>query len=221
MTVLQPPRRRGRDTRPNGRPFRAGVAGLLVVLAGCDDPTTLRPGDVRSYEVAQESAGKKPAAEVAAAPPPSAPTGRLPLRYEPPPSWTDRGPSGMRLATLVIGEPSDGHEVTVIPASGTLEANVSRWVGQLDPAAAAATLAERTTAALTAAETVEVDGATATIVFLSSGADTDAPGAEAILGAAIPLDDTAALFVKFKGPADVARRERDNFARFVSSIRWK
>ena len=126
----------------------------------------------------------------------------------------------MRLATLAIGEPGDGHEVTVIPAAGTLEANVSRWIGQLDPAADPAALAERTTAALAAAETVELDGANATIVLLSSGAGPAPSGDEAILGAAIPLDDRSSLFVKFKGPAELARQERDNFVRFVSSIRW-
>ena len=127
----------------------------------------------------------------------------------------------MRLATLAIGEPGDGHEVTVIPAAGTLEANVSRWAGQLDPAADSATLAERTTAALAAAEAVEVDGVKATIVLLASEAGPDSSGDEAILGATVPLDDRSSLFVKFKGPAELARRERDNFVRFVSSIRWK
>jgi hypothetical protein len=36
----------------------------------------------------------------------------------------------------------------------------------------------------------------------------------------VPLDDTSSLFVKFKGKADVALRERSNFTRFVSSLRW-
>ena len=35
----------------------------------------------------------------------------------------------------------------------------------------------------------------------------------------LPRGDSGALFVKFKGDAEVARRERDNFIRFVSSIR--
>jgi hypothetical protein len=193
---------------------------LLLAFAGCDDQAALRPGDVRVYEAAKESAPRAPAETAPATPAVPSPTGPLALRYEPPPGWTDRGASGMRLATLAIGEPGDGHEVTVIPAAGTLEANVSRWIGQLDPAADPAALAERTTAALAAAETVELDGANATIVLLSSGAGPAPSGDEAILGAAIPLDDRSSLFVKFKGPAELARQERDNFVRFVSSIRW-
>lgn len=190
-----------------------------MLLAGCDDPGVIRPGDVRVYQAAKEPRPSSPPGSPA--PVSAERKAGLTLRFEPPPGWTDQGASGMRLASLAIGDPSTGHEVTVIPAAGTLEANVSRWIGQLAPETAAATLAERTQAALAAAETIDVDGVKATIVVLSSGAEPEAPGDEAILGAAIPLDDSASLFVKFKGPSEVARRERDNFVRFVSSIRWK
>ena len=196
------------------------MAGCLPLFAACDDPTGIRPGDVRVYEAAKEPIVAAPTAESQAAAEPK-PAGGLALRYDTPPGWTDRGASGMRLASLAIGAPSDGHEVTVIPAAGTLEANVSRWIGQLDSNAAEAALVERTKSALAAAETVDVDGTKATIVLLASGGETAGTDEDAILGAAIPLDDTASLFVKFKGPAEVARRERDNFVRFVSSIRWK
>jgi hypothetical protein len=210
MSTPSPAVARDRSARPGG--LTAWLVAA-VVAAGCGDPAALQPGDVRRYEAA------KPPAPPVAKPAPAA--GGLALRYEPPAGWTDQGASGMRLATLAIGDVTAGHEVTVIPASGTLAANVTRWLGQLDPAAAEAALAERTTAALAAAETLETEGVRATIVMLpADAAMADAEG-EAILGAAIPLDDKASLFVKFKGPAAVAQRERDNFVRFVSSIRWK
>lgn len=204
------------DPRPATRLAWLCLAAALAA-AGCQDPSQLRPGDVRVYEAAKDRAASPPTTEAAPAPAP----GGLTLRYEAPPGWTDRGASGLRLASLAIGPPDDGHEVTVIPASGSLEANVSRWLGQLDPAADPAALAERTTAALAAAEKVEVDGVEATVVLLPPGAEPAAAEGEAILGAAIPLDEQGSLFVKFKGPADVARQERDKFVRFVSSIRWK
>jgi hypothetical protein len=192
------------------------LAGILTAAVGCGDPATVRPGDVRRYD-----APKPPVAGATRAEQPPAAPGGLAVRYEPPSGWTDRGASGMRLATLVIGEGKDGHEVTVIPAAGTLKANVTRWLGQLDPGAAEAALADRTTAALAAAVPLEIDGTTATVVMLpAEAAAADAEG-EAILGAAIPLDESRSLFVKFKGPAAVARRERDNFMQFVSSLRWK
>jgi hypothetical protein len=211
MSTPSPAVARDRGARPRGA---AAWLVVVAVAAGCGDPATLQPGDVRRYEAA-----KPPAAAAATKPAPA--RGGLALRYEPPAGWTDQGASGMRLATLAIGDVTAGHEVTVIPASGTLEANVTRWLGQLDPAAAEAALAERTTAALAAAESLETEGVQATIVMLPADAAKAEAEGEAILGAAIPLDDKASLFVKFKGPAAVARRERDNFVRFVASIRWK
>jgi hypothetical protein len=122
----------------------------------------------------------------------------------------------MRLATVTIGDPAEGREVTVIPASGSLRNNVERWQKQLagDDAASVADAVDR---ALTDAETVDVDGTEATVVLLVAAPAADR---EAILGAMVPLDDTSSLFVKFKGKADVALRERSNFTRFVSSLRW-
>jgi hypothetical protein len=122
----------------------------------------------------------------------------------------------MRLATVTIGDPVEGREVTVIPASGSLRNNVERWQKQLagDDAASVADAVDR---ALTDAETVDVDGTEATVVLLVAAPAADG---EAILGAMVPLDDTSSLFVKFKGKADVALRERSNFTRFVSSLRW-
>jgi hypothetical protein len=122
----------------------------------------------------------------------------------------------MRLATVTIGDPAEGREVTVIPASGSLRSNVERWQKQLagDDAASVADAVDR---ALTDAETVDVDGTEATVVLLVAAPAADG---EAILGAMVPLDDTSSLFVKFKGKADVALRERSNFTRFVSSLRW-
>lgn len=192
------------------------AAGILAAASGCGDPAAVQPGDVRRYE-----APKPPVTQATRAEQPAASPGGLAVRYEPPSGWTDRGASGMRLATLVIGDAKNGHEVTVIPAAGTLKANLTRWLGQLDPAAAEAALAERTTAALAAAVPLEIDGTAATVVMLPAEAAQADAGGEAILGAAIPLDESRSLFVKFKGPAAVARRERDNFMKFVSSLRWK
>jgi hypothetical protein len=192
------------------------VLGVASLAAGCQRPGDVRPGDIRTYTVARTAA--PPAA---AAAPAASPVGTL--RYDVPDGWSDRGASGMRLATLAIGDPADGQEVTVIPASGTLRGNVERWQGQLDAAAGPEDRGAAVDRALAAAETVTVDGTAATVVALfdtAAAAEPDAAG-QAILGAMIPVDEASALFVKFKGDAAVARRERDAFVRFVSSLRWK
>jgi len=191
--------------------------GLAVVCAACGPDATLRPGDVRTSVVASGDEPPtlpwRPPAAAAAAPE---------VRYEIPTGWIDRGRSGPRLATLGIGDTAGTDEVTVVPAAGTLRANVDRWLGQLagfaEPAARTAAL-ER---ALEAAETIEVDGTRAVVVELRDAdvADSSTAG-QAILAAMIPLDGTLSLFVKYKGSPAVARRERENFLRFVSSLRWK
>lgn len=185
---------------------------LAVCAAGCGDDAAIRPGDIRSYTI------PRPPAAAVVAPRPAEPgpqSGGLKLSYDVPEGWTDRGGGGLRLATLVIGDPAAGREVTVIPAAGTLRSNVERWQGQLGETDVA-TRDKAVEAALAAAEKLDVSGTQATVVLL-----LDAEAGQAILGAMIPLDESAALFVKYKGDAAVARRERDNFNRFVSSIRWQ
>jgi hypothetical protein len=135
------------------------------------------------------------------------------IKYEVPDGWTDAGPSGMRLATLRPGG-SGGSEITVIPASGTLEGNAARWQEQLTPGGSADAVAR----AIEAAEKVPVNGVEATILLLG---DEAAENPQAILAAMIPLDSARALFVKFKGPAAEARGLREPFTSFVRSLRWK
>jgi hypothetical protein len=185
---------------------------FLVVALGCSDPTAIKPGDIRTYIA--------PAAPTSATKPQPQPRadGALAISYEVPDGWTDRGSSGMRLATLIIDEQQGSHEVTVIPAAGTLEANVSRWLGQLDPSASPEALLEKTTRVVADSKKQPVGDTEATLLTLMDDDARDAD--EVILGAMIPLDASVSLFVKFKGPANVARREQESFSKFVSSLRW-
>ncbi len=186
------------------------------LAAGCSRETDVRSGDIRAYTVPRPPARRMAEAPATADSPAPQSVAAQRLRYDVPQGWIDRGGSGMRLATLAIGDPAEGHEVTVIPASGTLRGNVERWHGQLDPQSGPEARRQAVDTALAGAESVTAGPLTATVVLLTQPADT----AQAILGAMIPLDGSGALFVKFKGDADVASRERENFIRFVSSIRW-
>lgn len=201
--------------------FHRALAILAVIACGCGDAADVRPGDVRTYSVPRSLAPPAVAARPATA------TGGMPaaaglrLRYEVPEGWSDLGADGMRLATLAIGDPAAGRQVTVIPASGTLRGNVERWQGQLEPTAEAAARTAAVDAALAEAETVAVDGRDATVVWLpDSTAATGGTSGRAILGAVIPLDESRSLFVKYLGDAAVARRERERFVAFVRSLRW-
>lgn len=213
---------------------RGGLLSLIAAACGCEPATAIRPGDVRSYTISKDAepvamaAAPEPAVsrETMAADATSGPTATgdrgSAIGYEVPEGWSDGGASGMRLATLFIGDPADKREVTIIPASGTLAGNVERWQGQLEATAAPEIVKEKAAAAITAAETLDVGGTTATVVLLRDAEATgDEATGQAILGAMIPVDESRALFVKFKGDAAVAARERERFSRFVSSIRWK
>lgn len=192
----------------------------VVATGGCRPEAEIRPDDIRVVIVPKGAeptlAASTPAAGAAAASPGRSSPAQT-IRYEIPEGWADAGASGMRLATLLIGDAAEKREVTVIPASGTLESNVARWQKQLDPDADAAAIDAKAAAAIAAAESIDVNGTTATVVLLRGGNDDG----EAILGAMLPVEDAASLFVKFRGDAEIALGERERFARFVSSIRWK
>lgn len=198
------------------------AAVAVIAVAGCGGQGDIRPGDIRTYAVPKEAVSAGLAARaMEAGGLTSAAAPALRLRYEVPQGWSDRGAAGMRLATLTIGDPAEGREVTVIPAAGTLQSNVERWLGQLGGSTDPTVVAQAAERAVADAEKVDVDGTEASVVMLRSTTAAAGDDGEAILGAMIPLDDSAALFVKYKGDAAVALRERENFSRFVASLRWK
>lgn len=194
----------------------SGVVGA-VAAAGCGDGTAIRPGDIRTYAVAKSPQASAPPRE-----PAGPPAADAPVRYDVPEGWQDQGASGMRLTTLMIGAPEAGQEVTLSRARGKLRDNVIRWQKQIVGEADAAAVEAAADRAIAAAETVDVAGTPATVVLLDAAAfpDVERARSEAILAAIIPVGDDS-LFVKFRGSADVAAREKDNFRRFVSSLRWK
>lgn len=195
------------------------IAVLVASLVGCGHDAAIQPGDIRTYSVPRT-------ADTATATPSGTSvqesTTSPRIRYDLPEGWTDGGGGGgLRLATLLIGTGAAQQEVTVIPASGTLENNVARWVGQLDASADETQRQQAAAEAIAAGKVIDVDGSQATVVLLLDPAATAGDDAgEAILGAMVPVEGAASLFVKFKGRADVARREQENFHRFVSSLRW-
>jgi hypothetical protein len=197
------------------------VAG---VTASCRPSADIQPNDLRTYTVPRQASPTKTGTQIGESPSPrsaatamaAAAPGSPALEYDLPAGWTDMGASGMRLATLRTGpdDAADAGEVTVIPASGTLQGNATRWQEQLTPDANP----ERVARAIEEGETLKVNGAASTILLLLDDATENQ---QAILAAMIPLDASTALFVKFKGPAAVARTLRDPFTAFVRSIRWK
>lgn len=194
------------------------LLAATIGAVGCSDDASVQPGDVRTYVL------PRTADLTATTPRSGAATGATSasrVRFDLPEGWTDGGSGGLRMATLLIGDGDEKHEVTVIPASGTLENNIARWVGQLDASADETRRQQAATAAIANATRIDVDGTAATAVLLLDPAATAGDKAgEAILGAMVPIEGGSSLFVKFKGRAEIALREQEKFHRFVSSLRW-
>lgn len=189
---------------------RLAAVVIAIALGSCRPSADIQPGDIRTYSVPRST-------PVAAANPP-APQRSAALRYDLPEGWVDAGASGMRLATIRTAAdtaaPADIGEITIIPASGTLESNATRWQEQLTPKADP----EKVARAIAEGEKVDIDGVESTILLLLDDATENQ---QAILAAVIPVDDSSSLFVKFKGAAGLAHRLREPFTAFVRSIRWK
>ena len=182
---------------------------------GCNSKSAIRSTDIRRY-IAPKEKTLSPA-DIAQPTRPLAGKRSSEIKYALPAGWTElSGPTGMRLATLAIG---DGQEVSIIPAAGTLRSNVERWQKQLDGDASAETISSLVDAAMEKAGSVDVQGKKATVVLLTQAGDEAGDDVEAILGGMLPMTEEMTLFVKFKGASEIAKKEQKKFLQFMASLR--
>ena len=195
-----------------------GVVALLVCVLGCGSDTAIRSTDVRRYSAPKEKTLS--ADDIAqAGRQTSRPQQSRQIDYTLPEGWTEvSGPSGMRLATLSIGG-EEGQEISIIPASGTIRSNVERWQKQLDEEASSEEIANLVDKAMAKSGSVDVQGKKATVVLLTEATSNDEKDMESILGGMLPMDDNNTLFVKFRGPTEIARKEQKKFIAFMASLR--
>jgi len=151
----------------------------------------------------------------AAAPPP--PFDPSTLAWEAPKGWVRQGPKEMREVTFVPEGSTDTEcWVTVLLGDGGgLPANLHRWRVELmgQPALTAAEVA--------ALPTLEVLGRKATFVSVEgtyTGMRGDRIEKAGFLGILCPLG-THTVAVRMTGPAEVVRREKENFVAFCQSLR--
>ena len=204
---------------------------IATCVSGCGPDAAVRSTDIRRYVAPKEktlSAEKIVQAERMAQAEKIAGTNRQTtarerskqIDYTLPKNWTEvSGPSGMRLATLAIGDSEDGQEISIIPASGTIRSNVERWQKQLDQEASDEEIAELVDTAMSKAGSVDVQGQKATVVLLTQSVDDDEKNAQSILGGMLPMNESNTLFVKFRGPTEIARKEQKKFIAFMASLR--
>jgi len=186
----------------------------LLLQASC------RPGNDswRTYEEvsvqAQESQPHVHNEQTATAP--SKPA----LSWKRPKSWRDEPSSGMRIAAFSIEGGNATGTCTIIRLSGAaggLEANVQRWIGQLNLPAMSP---EQLDVFLGKQKKISSSGGLEILIVdlttLGSGTD-DEP---TILAAVLTLESSS-YFIKLNGPAGLVNGERASFLELCRSLSTK
>lgn len=135
------------------------------------------------------------------------------LKYAVPEGWTDEGASGMRLASLSIGDQTECYVIRLGGDGGGLAGNVNRWRGQLglDPLDGQAVASLPKVACLgTDATLFDAEGS-------YSGMNGEALGSARMLGALVFMGDVS-YFIKLVGPSDVVAANIEPFKAFLSSL---
>ena len=191
-----------------------GLVLVVLLVSGCNSKAAIRSTDIRRY-VAPIEKTLSPGDIAQQTRRPNEKQSRN-IDYELPAGWSElSGPTGMRLATLVIG---DGEEVSIIPAAGTLRSNVERWQKQLNAESSTETITGLVDAAMAKAGSVDVQGKQATVVLLTESGDEVGDDVEAILGGILPMTEEMTLFVKYKGSSVIAKKEQKKFLAFMASL---
>lgn len=180
--------------------FEAGGMGRPPFAAG--DKADLPPG----HPSVDPNAGAT-APDSAAAEAPSAP-----LKFDTPAGWQVGEPDAMRAAVLTVKDGSRTAEITVTPLppfAGDVAKNVNRWRGQLKLPDAD----DKEIAAMV--KPFQVGKASGSYVEIVG--PKDAKPREAILAVIVPQPDKV-WFIKLKGDAELAEREKPRFEAFAKSI---
>ncbi len=139
---------------------------------------------------------------------------QLPLGWAVPAGWEDRGPSGIRIATLVV----EGQECTILSFPGDVggdEANIRRWLGQINqspPDDAVVRLLG------SASQHVTRGGFDARIYDFADILPSGAP--LSTMAAMVPVGEQT-VFVKFTGETAVLARQKEAFMALVLSLELK
>jgi hypothetical protein len=141
----------------------------------------------------------------------SAPTGSAAsdLKFDAPSEWSPGKPNAFSLAAFKVADGDKQVEITVSTAGGDLLANVNRWRGQVKlPPIDAAGLVK-------AAKKIDTLGSTGDYVEIVG---PEAANRETILGVQAEAGGRT-WFVKLKGDAELAQREKPRFETFVKSLK--
>jgi hypothetical protein len=183
--------------------FQAGGMGRPP-LAGVDKKE-LPPG----HPSIEPKVGSTDAAGPSA-PSPEAPS--APLKFDAPTGWQIGEPDAIRSAVWTVKDGSQTAEISVTPMpAGDLPRNINRWRGQLklpeaDEKEIAATI-----------KPIQIGNESGSYVEIVG--PKDATRRETILAVIVPQPDKV-WFIKLRGDAELAEREKPRFEAFAKSIQF-
>jgi hypothetical protein len=134
------------------------------------------------------------------------------LACQPPSGWRPARLGFMDKALYQVQDGEHQIEISVRSAGGRLLDNINRWRGQLqlDP------INEEQLAA--ALEPITVDNQEGSYIEINGQPTAESP--TAIYGVVVDVGSST-WFVKLRGNAELARREKDKFLAFAESLRFK
>ena len=147
------------------------------------------------------------------------------LTLEKPASWKTMPPKS-NIVQYEFRAPAEGEEssrVTIMGATGGIEANIARWVGQFDGLKRSDAKVEKKTVQKTTAHIVELEGTYKD----SMGGGPFAPGPvkklenHAMLGVILELEGGDTVFVKMTGPKKIVAGEREAFIKMIEGLKNK
>ena len=150
------------------------------------------------------------------------------LRYDPPADWIEEpAPSPMRVAQFrlprVPGDPEDGELVLFYfgGGGGTIEANLERWIGQMEQPDGRPSFAAASTTAFNAnglaVTLLDVPGTYVAAVRPGAAERLDKPGFRLL--AAVVETPVGPWFFKLTGPARTIARWDATFGAFLRTVR--
>ncbi|MBF0503577.1 MAG: hypothetical protein HQL14_00605 [Candidatus Omnitrophica bacterium] len=139
------------------------------------------------------------------------------INWDCPVGWKEEAGSHMRMATFhTTGDPKaiDCYIIALTGPAGGLEANLTRWMGQIGLEASFAQVKQLKQSAqeLKTKDGIAVEAFD--LSLLQSGAKSSDPS---IMAAVIPLN-AVTVFVKMTGSIDSVKQNKGNFLKLISSI---
>ncbi len=122
----------------------------------------------------------------------------------------------------VVGEGESFARITIMQASGGIEGNVDRWIGQFDGVKKEDAKVVKKDVDQTKIHIVEIAGTfKESMGPMVPGATTKKQENYKMLGAILELKDGSLIFIKATGPKDIVNGMRDSFNKMLDGLKNK